>query len=517
MEERQGYLKRLILAMGFSFLLLAVYVIFFPPEAGISGSVNATASNSSAVEVSSSEKEFSGRVVQKKASLAQEGTILANLTGKDFKVLKVGSAEYVVSSTGRAIKQVYVTDRTGKKPLFEPPAVYISTGAKFSISRTPRHKDYGGGQALRVSFDDGSSSGSSSRKIEIMIRGYFSKEVLSSYRDSEKLVTYQQWKKKSYNKPRKKTIQGTLAVKENSPVWIALTSRYYVFAIAFAPSDLIVKNSVKPNLKLVSEKVSFLWDGQILRLSMPSGVRFYVYSGLRDPALLKKFGLMLEKSSSLGMFAKFFARILRTFHSFVGDWGLAIILLAIFIKIILWPLTHSSLVSAKKMKELQPKMEELKKKYSDNPQKFQQEVTRLYREVGVSPASGCLPMLLQIPIFVALYNALRGAIELKGASTFLMPWVPDLSESDPLHIMPILMGVSMILQQWASGQFRDSNTRLTSIIMSVVFVYLFWKFPSGLVFYWFVFNILSLLHQLYIDKTWESKKAKASKRPVKKA
>ncbi len=494
MEERQDYLRRLILAMGISFLLLAAYVWFFSSKMTPPVSVNQTAN----VSDKALNKPVGGLSAESSSNLskskAMESSIFLSFTDKESpsSVLKIGSVEYVMGSSGRTIYQVYVTDRTGRKPLFEPPVLYCDTPVSFSIANTPRHRDYGGGKALLLSL--GEKSG---RTAEIIVRGYFFKKILSSYRDYEKLAVYQNWKKKTYSKHGKKTVQGTLEVREKSPIWIALISRYYVFALSWTPD--------------FKGRVNFIWDGQVLRLSLPANAKIFVYAGLRDPSLLKKFGLMLEKSSSLGPFAKAFAYVLRFFHSLAGDWGLAILFLAIFIKLILWPLTHSSLVSAKRMKEIQPKMQELQKKYENNPQKLQQEVTKLYRESGINPASGCLPMLLQIPVFVALYNALRGAIELKGASTFFMPWVPDLSEADPYHVMPILMGVSMILQQWISGQFRDNNTRLFSIVMSVLFVYLFWSFPSGLVFYWFIFNILSLLHQLYVDKRWEKKKVALAK------
>ncbi|MEO2082421.1 MAG: membrane protein insertase YidC, partial [Desulfurobacteriaceae bacterium] len=144
-------------------------------------------------------------------------------------------------------------------------------------------------------------------------------------------------------------------------------------------------------------------------------------------------------------------------------------------------------------------LEEIKKRYGKDPQKLQEETMRLYREAGVNPASGCLPMLLQIPIFFALYEIFLNAVELKGAS-FL--WIKDLSLPDPTYILPVLMGASMIAQQFLTPTANKEQQKIF-LIMAVVFTFLFATFPAGLVLYWFTNNVITALQNLVIMKVME--------------
>jgi len=179
----------------------------------------------------------------------------------------------------------------------------------------------------------------------------------------------------------------------------------------------------------------------------------------------------------------------------------AIIVFTLIIKILLHPLTHKSFVSMKKMQELAPRLEEIKRKYGNDPQKLQEETMKLYRETGVNPASGCLPMLLQIPIFIALYELFLNAVELKGAS-FL--WIKDLSQPDPTYILPILMGVSMIVQQFLTPT-TNKQQQYIFYAMAVFFTFLFASFPAGLVLYWFTNNVITAVQNLIIMKLMGSK------------
>jgi len=204
----------------------------------------------------------------------------------------------------------------------------------------------------------------------------------------------------------------------------------------------------------------------------------------------------------------FFARnlflLLDFLHKLVGNWGVAIILLVIIVRIILFPLTFKGMVSMYKLKELAPKMKEIQLKYKKDPQKLQMHMMKLYKEHNVNPLGGCLPLLIQIPIFYGIYKLLLYSIELKGAH-FL--WIKDLSEMDPYFILPILMGVTMYIhQRLTPTNFQDPTQEKIFKFLPVIFTIMMATFPAGLVLYWTVNNILSILQQWIINKLMQKAK-----------
>ncbi len=204
----------------------------------------------------------------------------------------------------------------------------------------------------------------------------------------------------------------------------------------------------------------------------------------------------------------FFARnlflLLDFLHKIVGNWGIAIIFLVIIVRLILFPLTYKGMVSMYKLKELAPKMKEIQLKYKKDPQKMQMHMMKLYKEHNANPLGGCLPLLIQIPIFYGIYKLLLYSIELKGAH-FL--WIKDLSAMDPYFILPVLMGVSMYIhQRLTPTNFQDKMQEKIFKFLPLIFTFMMATFPAGLVLYWTTNNILSILQQLIINKIMESKK-----------
>jgi len=228
--------------------------------------------------------------------------------------------------------------------------------------------------------------------------------------------------------------------------------------------------------------------------------RFAVYLGPVDYDELKRLNLGLESifdSGGLAPLRRLVMTVLKFFYKLVGNWGVAIILLTIVAKIILLPLTQKSFRSMKEMQKLQPQINSLRQVYKDNPQKIQKEIMELYRRHKVNPMGGCFPMLLQMPVFIALFTALRSAIELRQAPFIF--WIHDLSTKDPYYVLPILMGGTMFLQQKMTPAADPQQARM-AMIMPVVFTFLFMNFPSGLVLYWLVNSVLSLGEQWWIRK-----------------
>ena len=202
--------------------------------------------------------------------------------------------------------------------------------------------------------------------------------------------------------------------------------------------------------------------------------------------------------------------LLSSIHQWVGNWGVAIILLTVIIKLVFYPLSAASYKSMAKMRVLAPKLQALKETYGDDRQRMQQAMMEMYKTEKINPLGGCLPILVQIPVFIALYWVLLGSVELRNAPFIF--WIHDLSAKDPFYVLPILMGLSMIVQSWLSPTPPDPVQAKIMKIMPVVFSVFFFFFPAGLVLYWLVNNILSISQQWHITRVIErSKPANANR------
>lgn len=231
---------------------------------------------------------------------------------------------------------------------------------------------------------------------------------------------------------------------------------------------------------------------------------FDVYAGPKALDHLERLGVGLEDSLDYGMFA-FIAKplmsILRALHAVAGNWGVAIILLTILVKIVFYPLTHVSMRNMKEMQKLQPRIAQLREIYKDDKTKLNEQTMSLYKEHKVNPMMGCLPMLIQIPVFFGLYEALLVSIELRNAPFF--GWVQDLSVQDPYHVYTILMGASMFLQQKMTPTAGDPTQAKMMMFMPIIFtgMFIFYPVPVGLVIYWLVNNLLSIAQQFYVNRS----------------
>ena len=237
--------------------------------------------------------------------------------------------------------------------------------------------------------------------------------------------------------------------------------------------------------------------------------RAIFYSGLARKEFLKGFSEAgrLVKSSWIAGITQVLWQILKVCYLLVRQWGLAIILLALIFSGIFLPLTIKSYRAMHKMQAMQPEMKALQEKYKDDPAKLNQEIMLLYSKYGVNPLSGCLPLLLQLPVFFALYPLLLNTYEFKGAS-FL--WIKDLSRPDVLfniggfgvHLLPILVGGLMILQQRISlAKTGNTSNNAAMQFLPLLFVFIFYNMPSGLVLFWFVLSCANLVQQIYISRT----------------
>ncbi|MBI5676530.1 MAG: membrane protein insertase YidC [Nitrospirae bacterium] len=275
--------------------------------------------------------------------------------------------------------------------------------------------------------------------------------------------------------------------------WIAQEDKYFTAAIA-------------PLTKVESAKV---WkEGETAEIALKVSSQkqdFLFYAGPKEYDGLKKLNVGLEHIIDFGWFsivAMPLFWVLKFFYKYLGNYGWTIILITIITRIPFIPLMHKSQQSMKKMQAIQPALASIKEQYKKDPQKMQKEMTELYKKHKVNPVGGCLPMLLQIPVFIALYNVLSKAIELRGAP--FMFWIHDLSMKDPYYILPVVMGASMVFQQKITPSTMDPAQAKIMMIMPIVFTFMFLSFPSGLVIYWLVNNILGIAQQLYANKKAEA-------------
>lgn len=215
----------------------------------------------------------------------------------------------------------------------------------------------------------------------------------------------------------------------------------------------------------------------------------------------------LNKALDYGMFsfiAKPLVHLLQFLYKYVHNYGVAIILLTVFIKLVFWPLSQKSYRSMQQMKQLQPKIAKLREKYAGDKESMNREIMQLYKTYKVNPAGGCLPILVQIPVFFGLYQALLNAIELRHAPFIThLPftdkiWLADLASADPYGITPLLMGATMVLQQKLTPTPGDPTQAKIMMLMPIIFTIVFLGFPSGLVLYWLVNNILSIGQQWWL-------------------
>ena len=282
--------------------------------------------------------------------------------------------------------------------------------------------------------------------------------------------------------------------------WLAFVQHYFVSAWVL-PADQ--KN--RYSLRKLSGQDVYLMAVTGEKIDVAAGTqgeyKVDLYVGPKDQATLKELAEHLDLTIDYGflwMLAKPIFALLEIIHNILGNWGWSIILLTIFIKILLYPLSAASLRSMAKMRKLQPDMARIKELHSDDRQKAGQEQMALFKKHQVNPLGGCFPMLLQMPVFIALYWVLSESVEIRHSPWIF--WIHDLSAKDPLFILPLIMGASMYLMQKLQPTPTDPMQAKVFQFMPIMFTFFFIMFPAGLVLYWTVNNLLSILQQWYVNR-----------------
>ncbi len=288
--------------------------------------------------------------------------------------------------------------------------------------------------------------------------------------------------------------------------WAGLDESYFLSAIVplAAPKATLSVSETKPGPMTVA-----LRNPESLAPGQQSKLSFALYFGPADLTALGEQNLGLTRVVNFGWFefiSKPSLAFLKWLHGYVGNYGWAIVILTLLFRLLFFYPNHKSYKSMKEMQKLQPKVAKLREKYKDDRETMNKELMALYRTFKVNPMAGCLPMVLQLPVFIALYNVLGYAIELRHASFIpTLPftnivWLADLSAKDPLLITPIVMGATMFIQQKMTPSAGDPTQAKMMMFLPLIFTFLFLNFASGLVIYWLVNNVLSIAQQYYTNK-----------------
>ncbi len=296
------------------------------------------------------------------------------------------------------------------------------------------------------------------------------------------------------NKPVEQSVQGGFA---------ALVEHYFVSAWV-PPTDITSTyqaNQLADNIYsvgLVEPLITVLPGEQ-------KTIKTQLYAGPEITDTLEQLAPGLELAADYGILwpicQPIFWLLKKAYH-LTSNWGVAIILTTVMIKLLFYKLSASSYRSMGNMRKLQPRLEALKQKHGEDKQKFSQAMMELYKKEKINPLGGCLPVVIQIPVFIALYYVVLGSVELREAPFIF--WITDLSAKDPFYVLPILMGASMLIQQKLNPAPPDPMQAKVMMLMPVVFTVLFLNFPSGLVLYWFVNNMLSIAQQWFISRKIEA-------------
>jgi YidC/Oxa1 family membrane protein insertase len=312
---------------------------------------------------------------------------------------------------------------------------------------------------------------------------YFGAAISTAQKPFEK-ISFKEMREKNY---AVETKDGWAAMIQHYFIsaWVPPKDNVSTYYSRVTPSGLYAIGMMGPQIKILPGQQ------QVLESKL--------YTGPATAELLEKTAPGLKLTIDYGWFWFISAIIfwmMQQIYNVVGNWGWSIVLVTVVIKILFYQLSAKSYRSMSGLKKLQPKIEALKERYADDKQKLTQATLELYRQEKVNPMSGCLPILIQIPVFIALYWVLVESVELRQAPFIL--WIHDLSQHDPYYVLPLLMGGSMFIQQRLNPPPPDPMQAKIMMLMPLIFTVLFANFPAGLMLYWFVNNTLSFLQQWYI-------------------
>lgn len=512
--------QRLIFAVALSFVFFLAYTTIFPPKAPNSED-NKTVAASTATETATEINAMPGlsqAQVSKPVSTVSTDT-LTTVSAKEFtlKIDTLGRVSSVVLNNekhnSKDGQQSELISPDGAKPLY----IRFADEALNSIaSKTPYTTDknsvaIGENGKTTVTLTQNLPDVSVTKAVTFYADGHY--DVKISLSNEKRYYIY--LGQHPVMAEEMMTVQGSMVyagdnlttIFEDGDVegrsvftdvhLVSAFDQYYATIMYGFDKDVqvIVDRDVKNNpIAYLEGTNNFTFNGYI-------GPKEYKGLEAIDPVLVNA----IEYGWFTFVAAPIF-KILMWLHGMFGNWGWAIIGLTILIRIFLYPLTHKGMVSMQKIKEIAPKIKEIQEKHKGDPARMNAAVMEMYRKHGANPLGGCLPLLLQIPVFFAIYRVLLNAVELQGAEWAL--WINDLSRMDPYFILPILMGATMYYQQHITpSNFTDPLQEKVFKFLPIIFTFFFITFPAGLVLYWFVNNLFSIAQQYLVNKQFEAARA----------
>ncbi|BDT79993.1 membrane protein insertase YidC [Polynucleobacter yangtzensis] len=323
----------------------------------------------------------------------------------------------------------------------------------------------------------------------------------AAYTDKEK------FNKLEFTAIDKNKITIPTQVAAGEPAWIAMVQHY--FASAWIPGDKAARDIYAGRIDNGLYRIGMQTPLGVVALGSSVVEKAKLFVGPQEERVLETIAPgfeLLKDYGYLTILAKPIFWLLDNIHSYVGNWGWSIILLTILIKLVFFPLSAASYKSMARMKEVQPRLVAMKEQYKGEPQKLNQAMMEMYRKEKINPLGGCLPVVIQIPVFISLYWVLLSSVEMRGAPWVL--WIHDLSVPDPYYILPVIMAASMFVQTKLNPTPPDPVQAKIMMYMPIVFSVMFFFFPAGLVLYWVVNNLLSIAQQWQINQMFGKKPAK---------
>lgn len=511
--------RNTIFAIVLSTIFLVFWWVFFQPKPVQKPPVQTAASEPA-------------KIATKSAKAAEAEASAPKSSGGKETVFETAKFRAVFTSKGAAIKEWWLKDKDNKPVnlALNADSRFLATFPETDFSAARKGSD-------RIVFSGVTPSGMRITKTYTLSDDYLNRldiEISGSSKGGELVLnlgpglgTDDKEKKENLDLIR------AIAYRSEKPVelkvfkpgeysaagykWVSVDNRYFLSSIipqeGSSFDSIIVRKTEKkaPSELLLSKSLK---GGETV------STRFYL--GPKGHSYLKKYDLGLEESVDFGIFGflgKLALSALVFFFKMTGNYGWAIILLTIALQVLVFPLSLKSFKATAAMKRLQPKMAALQKQFKDDQKRLNIEMMNLYKSEKVNPLGGCLPMLLQLPIFWALFTTLRNAFELRGTQ-FL--WLNDLSSADKLFsdmlglpftvgLLPILMGLGMLVQQKMSSATTDPSQAMLMYMLPIVFTVMFMGFPSGLVLYWFVNSLMTMIEQYFIMHRPEQKAKRAAK------
>ncbi len=520
---------RIILATVLSFLFFASYDYFFIPK-NVDNQSLSVEKNSTKEVAKTETKATKGSDGSNKVP-SSESKIVKKANNPTIFILKAKDYELKIDKLGR-ISKFYLNEKKYTTP--EGERLQLVNDELGFLPLEVRFSDEGVNlEAFSTSYDSSISEATLEDKpLEIVLtqklKSVTIKKVLKFYPDGHydlKILLdkgYEYYITPGYHPSLAKdsyTFHGALIKKSDDTMEIIddgdaepVTYNGAKFAANADKYYATVLYNFKDGMDVVVNPIK---DG-IPSLFIKGKKEFYLggYIGPKEFQKLNKIDPRLTDVIEYGFFT-FISKPMFVFltylYNLLGNWGWAIVALTIVIRLILFPLTYKGMVSMNKMKALSPKVKELQLKYKDDKQKLNAHMMELYKKHGANPMGGCLPMLLQIPVFFAIYRVLQNSVELKGAPWIL--WIHDLAVMDPYFILPVLMGISMFIQQKLSpNNFTDPTQEKIMKFLPLIFTFFFVTFPAGLTLYWFVSNLFSIAQQYYVNKLFEKQDASKAKK-----